>query len=153
MKRNVLTFGCILLGSTACMFQAPGADEEVLVFSSTLGYLRAHPANGTRSQCFEQKIIKHGASRASLLRANDIYAFVNDDFQKVMKRCSDERALSPVYETRHQFYQPLITNNGATIQVDTHCGKLCGRGMTYKLSRNADVPEWHVTSSTSRWIS
>lgn len=152
MRREVPTVVCILLSGTACTSQSPEADEEVLVFSSTLRYLRAHPVHGSQPQCFEERMLKRNTSRAPLLRASDIYAYIDDDFWKVMSRCSDRQGSRAASGTRYQFYQPSIGKGGATIQVDSHCGSLCGRGMTYRLRRNAERPEWYVISSSTSWI-
>jgi hypothetical protein len=153
MRREIQTLVCILLSGTACTSQLPEADEELLVFSSTLRYLRAHPVHGSQSQCFEERMLKRNTSKAPLLRAGDVYGYINDDFWKVMNRCSDSQGSRVASGTRYQFYQPSIGKGSATIQVDSQCGSLCGTGMIYRLRRYADRPEWYVTSSSMRWIS
>jgi hypothetical protein len=98
-------------------------------------------------------MLRRDASRSPLVKLDQVYAFIGDYFFHVMLRCADDRMAGEGKQIRYQFYQPTISQDAATIEVDSHCGSLCGQGLTFGLKRKVGQPDWYVTSVGERWIS
>lgn len=153
MKRTILATICASLCCVGCSLPASNADEEIIVFTATLRYLHARQSIDGRTPCFEQRMMRPDASRSPLIKLDQVYAFIGSNYSKIMLRCAEERKSDEDKEIRYQFYQPSISQGVATINVDSHCGSLCGRGLTFELKRKEGRPDWYVTSVGERWIS
>jgi hypothetical protein len=130
-----------------------GDGEEIGVFIAALHYLHTQPPIAGRLPCFEHRILRRDASQAPLVKVDQIFAFVDDSFPKIMPRCSYDRQADEDKRIRYQFYQPKIGHGNATIQVDYRGEKLHGRGLTLELKRKEEGPDWYVTSVGIRWFS
>jgi len=153
MKQLAIAIICVSLAFGGCSSASSKAEEEEGAFVATIKYLRTHPPVKGYLPCFEERMLKRDTAPSYVIKTDDIYGLIKNEFWKIMISCSGDPNASKGNEIRHRFYQPAIIHGSATIMVDSHCGDLCGRGSTYVLEREEGWPGWHVVNIKERWIS
>jgi hypothetical protein len=53
--------------------------------------------------------------------------------------------MAPSY---YRMFNPYVLKNGAQIDLDYHCGSMCGLGRTYELKRGGGV--WRIVDINPR---
>lgn len=141
----LLKIAIATLALTACSNQRADPSDKAIIVESMIYYLEGHLALDQRRSCIKPRILRK-ASKARIDQADNIYGYLNEDDAAKIELCPSEPG-----QTTYQIYEPKVSGDTASIDIDYHCGRLCGRGKSYRLQRRNS--HWHVISRGSRWIS